>query len=167
FVSECESRRRNVVFHRFGNADRAKSLSAQFEGNAQSVRASECTPTDNGNDRIDLLPTDFLEQLIGAVYLLDIIVRIDCADSEWIDSGSGAEDAAARSAQVLDDLRSKLDQPSVGIVVSDHEAIVAIVNSDDLPTQSACGKHGAGNDRIQPRHITAAAVDRDALRFQS
>jgi hypothetical protein len=62
---------------------------------------------------------------------------------------------------VANDPAREFHQTTVGIILRIEQSVESIVDSEDFPTTMARGIDGGVNDRIQPRRVASARVDRN------
>ena len=128
----------------------------------QLVEDAQPPAADDGDQGVDVLCLQLLQQLVGQVDFFDHVVVVHLADVERVDPGRLAEQPGRSRIQVLDQLGAEGHQPAIGVTFRVQHPVEAVPDADHLPSQLA-RRHGRPHDHgVEPGHVPGADHDGDA-----
>ena len=155
--AECRRCLFQIVVDCLGYADQTQPSLVQVAGYHQRSVAAD------RDQRIDFMLREAAKQLLGPVHLDPGAVMLSHRVSDWVATIGGADDRAAVVDDAANTVARQLDQPSLGILVREQQAVVAVADPDHIPTAVSCSQGSRADDGVESRRVTATGAQSDPI----
>jgi hypothetical protein len=109
-----------------------------------------------GNQGIELVFIESSHQIIGSIHSGDLSVGICHRKVKWMTAIGGSQDCAAQMRNAADTLATQGYQATARVVSWKQQPIVAVPNSETLPTTLQRSNHSGTDHGVEAWCITAS-----------
>jgi len=153
--AERDDRLVQVVVDGLGHPDDFEPLADQLHRDGQRTVAAD------GHQGVDLLPAEVVDDLAGAVHLVELTVGARNRVLGGIAPVGGAQDRAAQVGDPAHRVGGQPDHAAVRVLLRTENAVVAVTDAPHLPAAVERGDDRRADHRVETGRVAAARVDGD------
>ena len=149
----------DLVLDRLGDANGAQPLRCSLNATL-SAGAGDRAAADHRDHGVNPGRAQRLQRVIGAINLVDLVLRGDRPDAKRI-GACGGPDQAASAPRGVRNPRAEGHQAALAIALGVEQTIVAIADADDLYSEAVSRQRRARQHQVEARQQSAADIDGD------